>query len=419
MDEDSGRVVSRFIVRLQWGLLLLAAGWLVWRLGPVLTPFVLAALLAWMGDPLVDRLEASGRSRNASVALVFTLMVLFLVLALVILVPMVVDQVRTLGESLPGYRDWLLQTALPWVEARTGVDIEAWMDPARMLDLLREHSERAGGIAATAIGVVSRSGAAMLTWVANIVLLPVITFFFLRDWDRMVERVASIIPRDHVDTVTRLARESSEVLGGFLRGQFLVMVILGVMYGIGLWLVGLELGLLIGLIAGLFTFIPYVGPATGIILGLIAALVQFGDWQHLAGVAVVFGLGQVVESYWLTPKLVGDRIGLHPVAVIFAVMAGGVLFGFVGMLIALPAAAVVNVLLRFAHERYTASRLYAGRAADAAGAAPVVDVSVGVAGGLPRDLGAGAAPVATAPAPGPAPAPATPAAPAGPARPDA
>src|SRR5690606_27864213 len=236
---------------------------------------------------------------------------------------------------------------------------------------------------------------------------------------RMVERVASIIPRDHVDTVTRLARESSEVLGGFLRGQFLVMVILGVMYGIGLWLVGLELGLLIGLIAGLFTFIPYVGPATGIILGLIAALVQFGDWQHLAGVAVVFGLGQVVESYWLTPKLVGDRIGLHPVAVIFAVMAGGVLFGFVGMLIALPAAAVVNVLLRFAHERYTASRLYAGRAADAAGAAPVVDVSVGVAGGLPRDLGAGAAPVATAPAPGPAPAPATPAAPAGPARPDA
>ena len=364
MNEHADQVVSRFIVRLQWALLLFAIGWLVWRLGAVLTPFVLAALLAWMGDPLVDRLEQSGRSRNIAVVMVFTVMLLFLVLALVILVPMIVAQVRTLGEALPGYWDWAVQTALPWLEARTGIDIDGWMDPARLLEFFREHSERAGGIAAATLGVVSRSGVAMLTWIANIVLLPVITFFFLRDWDRMVERVESMIPRDHVATVTRLARESSEVLGGFLRGQFLVMVILGVMYGLGLWLVGLELGLLIGLIAGLFTFIPYIGPATGIVLGVVAALIEYGDWQHLLGVAVVFTLGQVIESYWLTPKLVGDRIGLHPVAVIFAVMAGGVLFGFVGMLIALPAAAVVNVLLRFAHERYTASRLYAGRAGD-------------------------------------------------------
>src|SRR5690554_485019 len=365
MDEHAGLVVSRFIVRLQWALVLCAIGWLVWRLGAVLTPFVFAALLAWMGDPLVDRLEAAGRSRNVAVVMVFTLMLLFLALALVILVPMIAGQIRTLGEALPGYRDWLLQTALPWLEARTGVDIDAWMDPARILDFFREHSERAGGIATTALGVVSRSGAAMLAWAVNIVLIPVITFFFLRDWDRMVERVASVVPRDHVETVARLARESSDVLGGFLRGQFLVMVILGVMYGLGLWLVGLELGLLIGIIAGLFTFIPYIGPATDIVLGVIAALIEYGDWQHLLGVAVVFGIGQLVESYWLTPKLVGDRIGLHPVAVIFAVMAGGVLFGFVGMLIALPAAAVVNVRLRFAHERHTASRLYAGRAAEA------------------------------------------------------
>ncbi|GGK11883.1 AI-2E family transporter [Luteimonas terricola] len=379
MNEHADQVVSRFIMRLQWALLLFAIGWLVWRLGTVLTPFVLAALLAWMGDPLVDRLEQSGRSRNIAVVMVFTVMLLFLVLALVILVPMIVAQVRILGESMPGYRDWVLQTALPWLEARTGIDIDGWMDPVRLMDFFREHSERAGGIVATALGVVSRSGFTVLAWVANIVLLPVITFFFLRDWDRMVERVESIIPRDHVDTVTRLARESSEVLGGFLRGQFLVMVILGVMYGIGLWLVGLELGLLIGLIAGLFTFIPYIGPATGIVLGVVAALIEYGDWQHLLGVAVVFTLGQVIESYWLTPKLVGDRIGLHPVAVIFAVMAGGVLFGFVGMLIALPAAAVVNVMLRFAHERYTASRLYAGRTAEAA------EILVGTASGPGRD----------------------------------
>jgi predicted PurR-regulated permease PerM len=389
---DDDQVIPRFILRLQWGLLLFAVGWLVWLLGPILTPFVLAALLGWLGDPLVDRLEASGRSRNTAVVLVFTAMLLLVVLALVILVPMVVDQVRTLMDSLPGYRDWLLQTALPWAQARTGIDIGAWLDPTRALEFFREHSERATGLATTALGVVSRSGFAIVTWGVNIVLVPVVTFFFLRDWDRMVAGVASVVPRDHIDTVSRLARESSDVLGGFLRGQFLVMVILGVMYGVGLWLAGIELGLLIGLIAGLFTFVPYLGPTSGIVLGVIAALVEHGDWLHVAGVLVVFGIGQLIESYWLTPKLVGDRIGLHPVAVIFAVMAGGVLFGFVGMLIALPAAAVVNVLLRFAHERYTESRFYAGQAgpaAEASAAEAVLAADVGAAapeeGGRNRD----------------------------------
>ena len=361
-DDDPQVVIARFLVRLQWGLVLVLAGFVVWLLGPILTPFVLAALLAWLGDPVVDRLQASGRSRNVAVVLVFTAACLVLTLALVVLVPMVQRQVATLVASLPGYRDWFLNTALPWVEARTGLELVSWLDPARLVEFLREHSERAGGIAATALGFVSRSGFAMLAWVANIVLLPLITFFFLRDWDKMVERVAAMVPRDHLATVSRLARESSEVLGGFLRGQFLVMLILGVMYGIGLWMVGLELGLLIGLVAGLFTFIPYLGPTSGIVLGVIAALVQYGDWKHVLGVLAVFGVGQVIESYWLTPKLVGDRIGLHPVAVIFAVMAGGALFGFLGMLLALPGAAVVNVLLRYAHERYTHSRLYAGSA---------------------------------------------------------
>ena len=215
-------------------------------------------------------------------------------------------------------------------------------------------------MATTLLGYMSRSGFALLGLVANVALLPVITFFFLRDWDLLVARVASMVPRDHLATVSRLAQESSDVLGGFLRGQFLVMLILGVMYGAGLWGVGLDLGILIGIIAGLLTFVPYLGPASGILLGCIAALVQFGDWQHVAGVLVVFGIGQVIESYWLTPKLVGDRIGLHPVAVIFAVLAGGQLFGFLGMLLALPVAAIVNVLLRYAQERYTHSRLYAG-----------------------------------------------------------
>jgi predicted PurR-regulated permease PerM len=188
----------------------------------------------------------------------------------------------------------------------------------------------------------------------------VLTFYFLRDWDVLVERIAALVPRDHIGTVRRLAHESDQVLGAFLRGQFSVMLALGALYAIGLWAVGLDLGLLIGVIAGLVSFVPYLGPATGVVLGVVAGMVQFGDWPHIAMILGVFGVGQMVESYWLTPKLVGDRIGLHPVAVIFAIMAGGQLFGFLGVLLALPVAAVANVLLRYAHERYTRSRLYAG-----------------------------------------------------------
>ena len=352
--------IARFLRRLQWAALGLGGLWLVWLLAPILTPFVLAAMLGWLGDPLVDKLKRRGRSRNVAVTLVFTAMILLLALVLVLLVPALESQVSTLIESLPRYRDWLMGVALPWVEAKTRMEITTWLDLDHLIELVRSNWERAGGVATTLLGYVSRSGFAVLALVANIVLLPILTFFFLRDWDVLVARVASLVPRDHLPTVSRLASQASDVLGAFLRGQFLVMVILGVMYGAGLWAVGLDLGILIGIIAGLLTFVPYLGPASGIILGVIAALVQYGDWQHIAGVLVVFGVGQVIESYWLTPKMVGDRIGLHPVAVIFAVLAGGQLFGFLGMLLALPVAAVANVLLRYAQERYTHSKLYAG-----------------------------------------------------------
>lgn len=360
MTETPEFEIAQFLRRLQWTAVVLGVLALVWLLSPVLTPFVVAALLGWLGDPLVDRLQARGRSRNTAVILVFSLMALLLAMVLVILVPLIQDQVATLAQSLPGYRVWVVATAIPWLEARTGLEISSWLDLDRIFDLVRSNWERAGGMAATVLGYVSRSGFALFAMLVNLVLIPVITFFFLRDWDLIVGRVAAMVPRDHIDTVSRLARESSDVLGGFLRGQFLVMIILGVMYGMGLWAVGLDLGLLIGLVAGLLTFVPYLGPASGMILGVLAALMQFGDWKHVVGVLAVFGIGQLIESYWMTPKLVGDRIGLHPVAVIFAVLAGGQLFGFLGMLLALPLAAVVNVLLRYAHERYTHSHLYAG-----------------------------------------------------------
>lgn len=360
MMESPEFEIARFLRRLQWTAIAVGAFWLLWLLSPILTPFAVAALLGWLGDPWVDRLQLAGRSRNTAVILVFTLMALLLALVLIILLPLLESQLTTLVESLPRYQAWFTDVAVPWVERRSGLALAGWLDLDHMIELVRSNWESAGGVATTVLGYLSRSGFALIGMLTNLVLIPVITFFFLRDWDLIVGRVASMVPRDHIDTVSRLAKESSEVLGGFLRGQFLVMVILGVMYGIGLWAVGLDLGILIGIIAGLLTFVPYLGPASGVVLGVLAALMQYGDWKHIAGVLAVFGVGQLIESYWLTPKLVGDRIGLHPVAVVFAVLAGGQLFGFLGMLLALPMAAVVNVLLRYAHERYTASHLYAG-----------------------------------------------------------
>lgn len=359
MSDRPEFAIATFLRRLQWGLLALAVGWLLWLLAPVLTPFAIAALLGWLGDPLVDRLERR-LPRNTAVMVVFGVMAAVALLAILALLPLLQRQVVTLVVSLPHYRDWVTGTALPWLQAKTGLQLTQWLDPQRLVEVVRQHWEAAGGAAATLLGYLSRSGFALLGWIANLVLLPVLTFFFLRDWDLFVERIAALVPRDHAALVGQLAHESSEVLGAFLRGQLLVMLILGMLYGTGLWAVGLDLGILIGLVAGVLTFVPYLGPATVVVLGGLAALAQHGDWQHLAGVALVFATGQAVESYWLTPRLVGGRIGLHPVAVIFAVLAGGQLFGFLGMLLALPVAAVANVLLRYAHGRYTHSRLYAG-----------------------------------------------------------
>ena len=354
--------IAQFLRRLKYVLVAVAVGWVVWLLGPILTPFVLALALAWLGDPLVDRIEASGRSRTTGVVLVFVAMILMLVAALLILVPMIERQIATLVAAIPQAQQWLMQTGIPWFEQKTGLEIMQWMDPDRLIEWVRSHWQQAGGFAKTFFGYVSRSGFTMVAWVVNILLLPILAFYFLRDWDTLVERVASMIPRNHIGTITKLARESDEVLGAFIRGQFLVMIALGVVYAAGLSLVGLKLGLLIGLVAGLISFIPYLGATTGIVMAVAAALVQAQgfDLKLLLLVGIVFTVGQLLESYVLTPRIVGDKIGLHPVAVIFAVMAGGQLFGFLGMLLALPVAAVSNVLLRYAHQRYRQSDLYAG-----------------------------------------------------------
>ncbi len=349
-----------FSDRRRWQWLALAAGFgiLVWLLAPILTPFVLSALLAWLGDPLVRRIEASGRSRTTGVLLVFTLMASVIVLVLLLLVPLIENQIGKLIEWLPRFGTWLTGTAVPWAEGRFNLELAGYVDPSQLIELLKKHWQEAGGIAANIFGGVSKSGLAILGWIANLALIPVVTFYFLRDWRVMLARIRELLPRPVEPLVLKLSGESDQVLGGFLRGQISVMIALGVIYGTGLWLVGLDLGILIGLVAGLVSFVPYLGALVGIGAAVIATLVQHGDWMHLLLVLAVFGAGQTLESFVLTPWLVGDRIGLHPVAVIFAIMAGGQLFGFLGVLLALPVAAVVMVVLRYVHERYTHSKLY-------------------------------------------------------------
>ncbi|KRG39841.1 hypothetical protein ARC78_13575 [Stenotrophomonas pictorum JCM 9942] len=363
MSHSAEEEIALFLRRLKWVVLSAFGLWVTWLLAPILTPFVIALMLGWLGDPLVDRLEARGRSRNTAVILVFVLMTLLVILALLILVPMIQRQISTLAAALPQAQDWLVTKAIPWIEQKSGLQIMAWLAPEKLFDWVRSHWQQAGGAATALFGYVSRSGFAMVALVVNLALLPILTYYFLRDWDKLIERVASLIPRNHIETVSRLARESNDVLGAFIRGQIAVMIALGVVYAAGLSLVGLNLGLLIGLVAGLISFIPYLGATTGVVLAILAALVQAQgiDLQLLVLVGVVFTVGQLLESYVLTPRIVGDKIGLHPVAVIFAVMAGGQLFGFLGMLLALPAAAIINVLLRYAHERYRHSELYAGQ----------------------------------------------------------
>ena len=360
------REIAHFYQRVQRTAIAAGVLFMLWLLAPILSPFAFGALLGWLGDPLVDRLEARGMKRGNAVFVVFVVTALVVTLLLLLLVPLIARQVVLLVESWPEYQawfgNWFAGRLAPWVEHRTGFDLMAWLNTDHLLDLLGQHWQGARDVALTVLGFVSRSGLAMLLWITNLALIPILGFFFLRDWDRFVERVAALIPRNHLPTVTRLAQESDTVLGGFLRGQFLVMAALAVLYGLGLWLVGIKVGILIGLVAGVLSFVPYLGPTSVVIMGSIAALVQGLGWQGLIGVGVVWGVAQVIESYVLTPKLVGDRIGLHPMAVIFAVMAGGVLFGFLGMLLALPVAAVANVMLRFAVERYRASRMYVGDA---------------------------------------------------------
>jgi len=343
----------------KWFLLtgLLVTGWLLYLLGPILSPFMFAALLAYLGDPLVDKLEARKLSRVLSVVIVFTLIFSVVVIVPLLLLPVIETQLGVLVRSLPGYIDWITATFLPALQEWLGVD-PATFDVARVKAALMANWKDTGSIAANVVAYVTSSGVAMLVWLANMVLVPVLTFYMLVDWDYFVAGVRDLLPRSIEPTVTRLSLEADEMLSAFLRGQFLVMLSLGLIYSVGLSIIGLDTAVLVGLLAGLVSFVPYLGVIVGLIAASVAMLFQAHDFMQLIPVGIVFGIGQMLEGMVLTPWLVGDRIGLHPVTVMFAVLAGGQLFGFVGILLALPVASVLVVLVRHAREQYKASDLY-------------------------------------------------------------
>ena len=340
-----------------WLGIAIIIGWLLYVLAPVLTPFLAAALLAYLGDPITDRLEKWRLSRTLAVVIVFVVMIVGLLLLLFLLIPLLEGQISAMLQALPGYIDLLQEQGLPWLNETLGIDTSQY-DLAALRNELGKHLQTLGGVAVGLVSAVSSSSMAILEVIANIVLIPVIAFYLLRDWDTVLQRLHDLLPRRLEPWFSSLVRESDSVLGAFLKGQLLVMLALGAIYSIGLMITGLNFALLIGMSAGIVSFVPYLGVIVGLLTAGIAALVQFQEISALLPIFIVFGVGQAAEAVVLTPLFVGDKIGLHPVAVIFAVLAGGHLFGFFGILLALPAAAVIMVVLRRAYSHYLDSELY-------------------------------------------------------------
>lgn len=355
-DSENGKSMTMQQRYMLVGIVLVAMG-MVHFLGPVLAPFVVSMVLAYLGDPLADRLESWGISRGLSVAIVFLTIFGVLITAFFVVVPLLVQQVKTVFQLLPVWEAWGRSNVLPLLQEQFDID-PALFDLSELSRKLAGQWQKAGGLLASLGVSVSRSSIAFIGFMVNLFLVPVVTFYLLRDWDQLLGNVRVMIPRNVEPVVSTLASECDEVLGAFLKGQLMVMLALGVVYSAGLTLIGLQFAILIGMMAGLVSIIPYMGFAVGFAAAVLVALFQFDTYTGLALVAAVFVVGQVLEGWVLTPLLVGDRIGLHPVAVIFALMAGGQLFGFVGMLVALPMAAIIMVLLRHLNRNYKASDLY-------------------------------------------------------------
>lgn len=341
--------------RIYWLLIGLFFLYLFNVLSPILAPFLFSALLAYLGDPIVDRLERR-MSRTLAVTTVFVTIIIILVLTIMVFIPLISDQLSHLLGKVPSVVNFMQERVIPFLEARFQYDSTSGKDA--LSTTIRNSLSDLPSLASRLVQWIAGSGSFMMTMLANVFLVPVVTFYLLRDWDILVEKTHTLLPRAIEPKITQLAKESDQMLSAFLRGQFAVMNALGVIYAVGLSVVGLDSAILIGFIAGWLSFVPYLGLIVGIGVATVMAYFQFGDIMHPLGVIITFVIGQALEGSILTPRFVGERIGLHPVAVIFAVLAGAQLGGFAGMLLALPAAAVLNVLISHAQVAYQQSNLY-------------------------------------------------------------
>lgn len=337
--------------RFNWLVAAALTGWLLYLLAPVLTPFVAAALLAYIGDPLADRLQRFRFPRTVAVVTVFLLTLLCLGLLVLLVVPLIQTQVSALMQALPGIIAQAEQVWLPRASEILGIEPGSDIGLAAFLS---RYSDMAGTWGARVFLGLTKSGGALAAALLSLFLIPILTFYLLRDWDSILQRLGALVPGRQRDTVFKLARETDDVLGAFLRGQILVMFALAIIYSAGLVLVGLKFAIAIGVVAGLVSFVPYLGFVFGIALAGLTVIAEPNSLWMLAGVVATFTIAQMIEGSFLTPKLVGDRIGLHPVIVILSIAAGGQLFGFFGILLALPAAAVLSVMVRFAYTNYLA-----------------------------------------------------------------
>ncbi|GAA6182319.1 MULTISPECIES: AI-2E family transporter [unclassified Shimia] len=337
-----------------WGIFVVIFAVMLWALGHVLLPFVLGGAIAYFLDPVADRLEESGLSRVAATAIITLVGVLVFAIGVLAVVPSLIQQAVALADTLPEVIAQLrtfVSTKFPSLMQPESVMHQTLLQIGEVL------KERGGELVQGALS----SAASLLNVVMLLVIAPVVAFYLLLDWDRMVAEIDSLLPRDHAPTVRALAKDIDKTLASFVRGMGTVCLVLGTYYAVALMVVGLQFGLVVGFIAGLVTFIPYLGALIGGALAIGLALFQFwGDWLHIGLVGAIFAIGQMVEGNILTPKLVGKSVGLHPVWLLLALSVFGALFGFVGMLVAVPVAASIGVLARFVTGQYMSSKLYRG-----------------------------------------------------------
>jgi predicted PurR-regulated permease PerM len=357
----SGASLKRYI--LFWIGVLFAFILFMWFFSSILLPFVAGMALAYFLDPVADWLERRGLSRTMATVVILVCFVTIFALALMLVIPIIISQFTQFAAALPGYITELQQI----ISSPQTSFLPPWI--STQIETVKENFSQVlsqgAGFIGSLLAQIWNSGKAIVDVVSLLVVTPVVAFYILLDWDRMVSKVDSWIPRDQVQVVRELAREMDQSVAGFIRGQGSLCLILGIYYAVGLSLVGLNFGLLIGFVAGMISFIPYIGSLIGLVMAIGVALVQFWpDFPWIIAVAAVFFSGQFIEGNILQPKLVGGSVGLHPVWLMFALFAFGALFGFVGLLIAVPAAAVVGVLVRFALARYLDSDIYYGRSVD-------------------------------------------------------